>query len=554
MTRKINNNNSVELINQFLEEKDFFKEYDDDEIQKIKNNVKMTLYKQNFITLKELNMENSDDFVNFFYVKNDQEIESLISEIRNQKNINDKDQFNFYYIVIIVENYKMKLEVEKWKQEIRGLIKKEFECKSVTRVIYQIIQDVQNVSKEFDVRIDSRLSSITVPFDNNVQNHNSKSIASKVSSYVFTANLYDIANMYNYIGDALFDQNVRYKLKDSFDVEKNILSTLSNSPEDFWYLNNGVTMIVSSKDNINLFNPNKVVLSFNKFGNISIINGAQTISTAANYFFDNSKLKDELDYAQKNAKVLLRVMYVNDPNTDCKNYLNKISVSLNRQKPISVEDIAYTSERIFEINQLYKDNRDQYHFYISKRGEETIKKYAYSIPTLLRNYVAYYQQKPGDARSKSSKNIIDSVLNDELKYEIDEIEFNKRFKPINFVVGLGSLYDKFSNSHQYNIENKNTILKNGKYYFLSLVIYALILKDTKPFNENHYDFSDFKYTNDSYGENIDEIIEVYVDAINEHCQNTRLDSNDFKNQKLYSVIKNYEENKCLFDKINEFFS
>jgi len=135
MTRKINNNNSVELINQFLEEKDFFKEYDDDEIRKIKNNVKMTLYKQNFITLKELNMENSDDFVNFFYVKNDQEIESLISEIRNQNNINDKDQFNFYYIVIIVENYKMKLEVEKWKQEIRGLIKKEFECKSVTRVI-----------------------------------------------------------------------------------------------------------------------------------------------------------------------------------------------------------------------------------------------------------------------------------------------------------------------------------------------------------------------------------------------------------------------------------
>lgn len=65
MARKINNNNSVELINQFLEEKDFFKEYDDDEIQKIKNNVKMTLYKQNFITLKELNMENSDNFVNF---------------------------------------------------------------------------------------------------------------------------------------------------------------------------------------------------------------------------------------------------------------------------------------------------------------------------------------------------------------------------------------------------------------------------------------------------------------------------------------------------------
>ena len=68
MARKINNNNSAELINQFLEEKDFFKEYDDDEIQKIKNNVKMILYKQNFITLKELNMENSDDFVNFFYV------------------------------------------------------------------------------------------------------------------------------------------------------------------------------------------------------------------------------------------------------------------------------------------------------------------------------------------------------------------------------------------------------------------------------------------------------------------------------------------------------
>lgn len=497
MARKEYNNNGNELINQFLEEKDFFKENNNEDIQKIKQNISIIFYKQNFITFEELGIENCDNFVDFFYIKNEDELEMIKKIIESQNNIEDKEKYGFYYIIMIVENYKMKLIAEKWKQEIRNLVKKTFNCKSIARVIYQIIQDVQNDSKEFDIQIDSRLSSISMPLEDDKNKfYNSESISSKVSSYVFTANLYDIANMYNYIGDALFDKNVRYKLKDVFDVEKSILDTLDSNPEDFWYLNNGITMMVSSRDKINLFNPNKLILLFEEFGDISVVNGAQTISTAANYFFNNSISKEKLTNAKEHAKVILRVMYVNDISIDCKNDLNKISVSLNRQKPISVEDIAYTSERIFEINQLYNEYKDEFHFYISKRGEETIKKYVYNIPTFMRAYVAYYCQKPGDARSKSSKNIIDNVLNNILINEIDDKEFKKLFKPLNFVITLGNLYDKYSNKYKSKIEYKNIIVKNGKYYFISLVMISLAKKDNLLKENGHYNYSEFIYSPD----------------------------------------------------------
>ena len=40
--------------------------------------------------------------------------------------------------------------------------------------------------------------------------------------------------------------------------------------------------------------------------------------------------------------MLLRIMCVNEDESDCQGEFDQISISLNRQKPIKGEDIAYT--------------------------------------------------------------------------------------------------------------------------------------------------------------------------------------------------------------------
>ncbi|RVT85899.1 hypothetical protein DXV76_09180 [Rhodobacteraceae bacterium CCMM004] len=80
-----------------------------------------------------------------------------------------------------------------------------------------------------------------------------------------------IADWVNNFGDRLFEQNVRYSLSRS-SVNDEILETIKNKPEAFWYFNNGITAIaadikVSASDTTE-----KTVLA----SSMSIVNGAQT--------------------------------------------------------------------------------------------------------------------------------------------------------------------------------------------------------------------------------------------------------------------------------------
>lgn len=67
-------------------------------------------------------------------------------------------------------------------------------------------------------------------------------------------------------------------------------------PGMFWYYNNGIT-IVTSSDDIELESAGKVILArqWNDNGlNFSVINGAQTISTASRIFYGSGNNKDKV--------------------------------------------------------------------------------------------------------------------------------------------------------------------------------------------------------------------------------------------------------------------
>jgi hypothetical protein len=80
-------------------------------------------------------------------------------------------------------------------------------------------------------------------------------------------------------GPHLFDRNVRLVLSNS-EVNASVLETIEESPERFWYFNNGVTALCESIDKAPAGGTERRQGTFGLKG-VSIVNGAQTVGTLA---------------------------------------------------------------------------------------------------------------------------------------------------------------------------------------------------------------------------------------------------------------------------------
>ena len=108
-------------------------------------------------------------------------------------------------------------------------------------------------------------------------NH-ARKISQPRETYIGTLNLKDIVALFNEKGNALFDKNVRNGLGDSSEVNRSIQSSLTDAPDDFLFLNNGVTILSSQVTERNTARDHSKTLDLR---GISVVNGAQTITSAA---------------------------------------------------------------------------------------------------------------------------------------------------------------------------------------------------------------------------------------------------------------------------------
>jgi hypothetical protein len=105
------------------------------------------------------------------------------------------------------------------------------------------------------------------------------------TTYYGIARVSDLVALHEKYPKELYERNIRYFLGSSkSDVNKAIKATLESVPGDFFYLNNGVTAVCdliepkSTKNGIKNF----------KVHGLSIINGAQTIESAAEFVREHS--------------------------------------------------------------------------------------------------------------------------------------------------------------------------------------------------------------------------------------------------------------------------
>ena len=282
---------------------------------------------------------------------------------------------------------------------------------------------------------------------------------------------------------------------------------------------------------------------------ISIINGAQTISTAADFLYRPQDITDvERTRAVEQAKVLLRINVMND-SRELRKGKDRISIALNRQKPITIEDISYTNEVISMINQLYeKYHGEKEFFYLLKRGENTSKFPKHMLKDFGKIVRACVLQEPGSARALS----VNEILKEDEKNEIYAEEltgsnhagevFERYYRPVNFAMRLSSFYMKQMNKLKVSSPQ---ILSNGRYYFVAYIVRIL--------NAGQKDYAAFPVLDGPIPESASELIEQYMElleqVIEEHVKRYELEdyqinSNTFKNDRVYHDL-------CEYDKIGE---
>lgn len=480
------------------------------------------------------------------------------------------------YLVVFVRTIEAKQTVDALKAEINEWAKKWLKNRKDGRrrskVRFCTLHTPTQEEKNFSIAIKSRINSLNyVPEPKK---------AVRIASNVYVAKLFDIVSLYNQVGTELFERNVRYHIGDVLSVESEIRKTLTQQPEDFFNSNNGIAIQIKKSEDLDTRDERGISLTYSEKGDLSVINGAQTISAAADFFFQQPQgsdgaedLLNAVERARKQAWVLLRVFYPkNGAQEDCLAAFNHISISLNRQKPINPMDIGYTCPAVMEINKLYEKNRSSpYYFRILKRGQNEpgrSGRFKYQLADFGRMVTAYYYDNPATARSSSTQDIIRYR---EPSADVDESEgtdktiyaslessnakstlFLEWYKPINFASKIAQLYGQVEKNYRKqdgSDANVLAVLGNGRYFFVAYVVN--MLNGTPDAADGAPSFAGFGYDADmaeSAKEQTEQLILQYAQLVAEFAagylkatdpdRNT-LNSNDFKTQSFYKKWRDH---------------
>lgn len=258
-------------------------------------------------------------------------------------------------------------------------------------------------------------------------------------SYVLILNGYDIYALMKEKKFQLFKNNVRFYLGDKQSVNKKIIYTAMENPEDFFNFNNGITIeatevIHSSNKKIYLKNP-------------SIINGAQTVNCIYSAYkkkFAEKNINNEdlsqkgirLENHFKKIKVLSKLTIINNPQDE---YSKLLSKNVNSQNVIKEAD--YFSNLDEQI-QLKRELGLRYNlFYEIKRGE-----------------ITYFKTRKKEVENITQKPFKDFSIN-HLKLE----DFNRNYIAV------------FNNPGS-SFHSVNNIFKKEDNYYESIIKKGLIKK------------------------------------------------------------------------------
>ena len=348
-----------------------------------------------------------------------------------------KLKFKFYYATLASELHPNVIQqAEELKDTIKGLFPNA--VVEVTFVDSDALFDMYNAVIENRVN----LKFADIPISPNQKNY----IA-----------LVDLKSYFNFIvndeGDvkkSFFDSNVRdYQGKNN--VNSSISETLHRADDnDFWWLNNGVTVLASEATLVN----NREL----QIVNPEIVNGLQTSMEIYNYFSEN---REALESEKRS--ILLRIIVPDNEESR-----DQIIFATNNQTNIPKATLRVTDpihlqiEMYFKSRGLFYDRRKNYYKNQGRKPAEIV-----GISFLAQCLITIFLKKPDHARARPS-----TLLNDEKTYN-ELYEKNNDLEVFYRVALLGKKIQRNVRSgSNYSSAEKSDIL----YYVLYAVIADVLCK------------------------------------------------------------------------------
>lgn len=342
-----------------------------------------------------------------------------------------KLKFRFYYATLASELHPNVIkQAEELKETIKGLFPNA--VVEVTFVDSDALFDMYNAVIENRVN----LKFADIPISPNQKNY----IA-----------LVDLKSYFNFIvndeGDvrkSFFDSNVRdYQGKNN--VNSSISETLHRADDnDFWWLNNGVTVLAAEATLVN----NREL----QIVNPEIVNGLQTSMEIYNYFSEN---REALESEKRS--ILLRIIVPDNEESR-----DQIIFATNNQTNIPKATLRVTDpihlqiEMYFKSRGLFYDRRKNYYKNQGRKPAEIV-----GVSFLAQCLITIFLKKPDYARARPS-----TLLNDEKTYN-ELYEKNNDLEVFYRVALLGKKIQKNVRSgSDYSSAEKSDIL----YYVLYAVI------------------------------------------------------------------------------------
>ncbi|GHT29212.1 hypothetical protein AGMMS49574_05290 [Bacteroidia bacterium] len=204
-------------------------------------------------------------------------------------------------------------------------------------------------------------------------------------------NVVELANLFERHGDNLLDQNIRKYLGMSTNrVNTAIKDTLlSDKRENFYFYNNGITMICSKFSYNGLQSDNWII----KVDDLQIINGGQSCKTIL-YAVKNNP---EINYS--NAYVLVRLYELSGDGMD--SLITDVTIATNSQNPVDLRDLRANDDlqkrletAVAELGYLYKRKKDNT---ISSRETTILSSVA------AESIFSVWKQKPYQAKFKKNE-------------------------------------------------------------------------------------------------------------------------------------------------------
>jgi hypothetical protein len=170
-------------------------------------------------------------------------------------------------------------------------------------------------------------------------------------SFLVNMNSNELRKKYRLYKDKLFSRNVRI-YQEKYKPNKSIKGTLTNHPNNFWYFNNGITILT---ERITLKSDDQVII----LKNPQIINGCQTVTTIG-------------ENKESDACLFIKIVEIEDDILN-QNLIDGIIQANNRQTP--VDERMLKSNHPLQVK-IQKELEDRGYYYERKEGqynEEKVK-------------------------------------------------------------------------------------------------------------------------------------------------------------------------------------